>query len=275
MTTETKVCTSGRMGEVGSRAATSDVFVLGCARSGTSAIAGLLSNASYFMGEDLLAPNELNPGGYFQDRSVISINEELLDSVAPRTSAGTPSDYGWDRPRRGQRWLLRLPLHVRLSANEQQDSMMASLTRRKPFCLKDPRFVYTLPCWLKHATAPRVICVFRHPAEFVRSVFRLCLLSNDYHDFAVSVGQLFSVWHHAYRFVLASYPVGEWHFIEFSAPLDARALAGLGEYVGRELDRNTIRTEWQTAQRDIPLPAPVARMYRELQGRAIASRRSG
>jgi len=43
-----------------------NIIILGSGRSGTSMVAGTLSNKNHFMGDDLLSPHEKsNPKGFF------------------------------------------------------------------------------------------------------------------------------------------------------------------------------------------------------------------
>ena len=52
---------------------------IGCGRSGTSMLAGILHQNGWSLGEDLyIEPSDSNPKGFFEDRDVNSINEELL-----------------------------------------------------------------------------------------------------------------------------------------------------------------------------------------------------
>ena len=60
-------------------------LILGSGRSGTSMAAGILARAGYFMGEELWPADIGNPKGYFEDREVNKINDELIAPVAPKT----------------------------------------------------------------------------------------------------------------------------------------------------------------------------------------------
>ena len=58
-------------------------LILGSGRSGTSMAAGILARAGYFMGAELWPADIGNPKGYFEDREVNKINDELI-APAPR-----------------------------------------------------------------------------------------------------------------------------------------------------------------------------------------------
>ena len=63
------------------------IIVLGCHRSGTSMIAGVLSKMGVFVGDDLIMDTmPENPKGYYEDREAVAINADLLEE----------SDGGWD-----------------------------------------------------------------------------------------------------------------------------------------------------------------------------------
>jgi hypothetical protein len=52
-------------------------------------LAGILSQAGYFMGESLVLGAEGSPKGYFTDLEVNSINDDILSSLVPEKA------YGW------------------------------------------------------------------------------------------------------------------------------------------------------------------------------------
>lgn len=57
------------------------ILVLGTPRSGTSCVAGILHHLGVPMGKHLLPPDDLNPGGYFQDREFDAlITKHLSDN---------------------------------------------------------------------------------------------------------------------------------------------------------------------------------------------------
>ena len=58
-------------------------IVLGAGRSGTSLLAGLFQKSGYFSGNSLLAGSVSNPLGYFEDKEINAINEDLLAGAVP------------------------------------------------------------------------------------------------------------------------------------------------------------------------------------------------
>jgi hypothetical protein len=243
----------------------SDVFVVGCGRSGTSLIAGLLADAGYHTGRNMLPASPSNPKGFFQDADVIRLNEEILEACMPVKPAGVPPGYCWDLPRRGQRWLARLGKDATIRASEAQELAMARIAANKPFCLKDPRYSYTLAPWLRFAHAPKIVCAFRHPAEFVSSVFTLCQIEPSHHDIAVSVGQLFQVWQCAYSFLLARHDTKDWLFLEYESLFQPRGLQRLEGYLDIGLRADVVDRTLKRSDALVGLPPSVARLFARLQ----------
>lgn len=56
------------------------ICVMGCYRSGTSAVAGILHHLGVHMGSNFQEPNEGNPKGYFEDPEFIDINRKIYDA---------------------------------------------------------------------------------------------------------------------------------------------------------------------------------------------------
>ena len=87
---------------------------MGSGRSGTSMLAGILHQSGYFLGEGLYKPQESYPKGFFEYRSINSINEAILQQgktpgcpaalVAQRFAYYTPRCPGHNQHR-----LLSLP----------------------------------------------------------------------------------------------------------------------------------------------------------------------
>ena len=93
---------------------TRSTIILGCGRSGTSLVAGLLhESGAWQFNPDLLDPSGLNPKGFFESRTINGVNEKLL---AQHTRNYSPTfrrlpfyeRLGSHRYRDGQRWLAAL-----------------------------------------------------------------------------------------------------------------------------------------------------------------------
>lgn len=60
------------------------IIVLGCYRSGTSAIAGILSKLGVHMGDQFDPPNKNNPSGYWEDLAFKNIHKKFENSDDPK-----------------------------------------------------------------------------------------------------------------------------------------------------------------------------------------------
>src|SRR5215218_6590 len=146
-----------------------DCVVVGSGRSGTSLAAGLLARAGHDCGDDLLPADEGGPTGFFEARATNQLNELLL---APYDDALLDLD-GYSRPlRHGERWLAVLPPDVEIEVPSRLRDALASAVPASPYCLKDPRFGYTLDGWRPFLGEPLFICVFRHPLATAESIAR-------------------------------------------------------------------------------------------------------
>lgn len=133
---------------------TEPIFVLGCHRSGTSVVAGLLYKACGVSMGELMPPTDDNPLGYFEALGVVEAHRDLLGQME-RDWTCPPSTF---RP-----GLLDLS-----SLAEQVD-----IHKQLPnvWAMKDPRSMFLLPAW-SHLGVDRVrlIAVVRPPADTVRSI---------------------------------------------------------------------------------------------------------
>ena len=152
-------------------------LILGSGRSGTSMAAGILARAGYFMGAELWPADIGNPKGYFEDREVNKINDELIAPAAPKTPPhGLRKLLLGDIPILGnyQHWVAVLRPGVSISCPPAMSRRIAAVAARQPFCLKDPRFSYTLSAWRPFIGDALLLCVFRDPAVTAASIVREC-----------------------------------------------------------------------------------------------------
>lgn len=152
-----------------------NLLVLGCGRSGTSLMMGLLSKAGYYMGDDLYPPRDSNPKGFFECAEINNINEDILSLILPKR----PKIFGFELsksvPGNGQRWLARVPITESFKTNESINKRIEKAVNTNPFCYKDPRFSYTLPIWQPFLPSDTgYIVIFRHPSSTVKSILKEC-----------------------------------------------------------------------------------------------------
>lgn len=142
------------------------MFVLGCHRSGTSLLAGILSEAlrsadsdqAIATNADQLPPQVDNPGGFHESRQLVGFNEELLAQVG----------LDWQRP----------PLHPIHWQDPQifprlfdARPAFAQIAMHDAWVDKDPRLCLTYPAYW-HVLLRRVpvAAIVRHPFEVAGSL---------------------------------------------------------------------------------------------------------
>lgn len=133
--------------------------VVGMHRSGTSMVARMLNVAGMALGpeEDMLAPNEANTAGYWENRHFVQLNDELLTILGG----------GWDYP----------PPAVALGSDPALDrhrgkaeALIARFVGQEPWGWKDPRASLVLPFWLGLAPATKIVLCVRNPLEVASSL---------------------------------------------------------------------------------------------------------
>jgi hypothetical protein len=147
------------------------IAVLGMGRSGTSAIAGALRLMHVDLGSNLIDPDELNPTGYFEDASVITINRSLLCAIQSYEGDFKCLDHvDWNAPSIiGHRQPITEVLY-----REFRHSAL--------FAIKDPRLCRVWPVWARAVAdagwSLRYILPLRHPIEVVQSLQSLGTSTN-------------------------------------------------------------------------------------------------
>ncbi|MEO5595578.1 MAG: hypothetical protein ABIQ97_00305 [Lysobacteraceae bacterium] len=134
-------------------------------RSGTSAITGALGVLDVPLGLRLIDAGPDNPGGYWEQRDTVLLDEQLLHALG--------SD--WDDPTAlPASWLDGEP------ASEAAAAIRAlvadEFSGKSLWALKDPRLCRLLPLWRQELLAlgvqPSVVLVLRHPDEIAASLRR-------------------------------------------------------------------------------------------------------
>jgi hypothetical protein len=140
------------------------ICVLGMHRSGTSAMAGLLSLHGVEFGRNLMKAGEDNPKGFFEHYEVVGCHISLLEALGSYYDDILPLPAGWERrPETVQhREFLR-----RLIFNE--------FAGKPLWGFKDPRACRLLPLWFplfkELGSDPRFILMARNPDEIASSMF--------------------------------------------------------------------------------------------------------
>jgi hypothetical protein len=239
-------------------------LVLGCGRSGTSMVAGMLSNAGYDLGPRLLAPSVANPRGFFEDTETIGINEDLLAPWTQKMGRPWLTGRSTTRPLAdGERWLATLPSTLRVQADAAVTERIRQVTSVTPFCRKDPRYCYTLPAWLPYLANPLLVCVFRNPAATANSM--RALAAANYTDIEFTFADALATWTCMYRAVLRQHcAAGEWLFLHYDDALRGRTLARLERALDVSLDPSFADASLRRSPAAGAVSATASELYREL-----------
>ena len=96
--------------------------------------AGVLSQAGYYMGDNLYRANARNPKGFFECSEVNGINEDILERVVPDRPRIIGNWLFRHRPERNQRWLASLAVGTRLVAPEKGSCGASPIVSRTRAC---------------------------------------------------------------------------------------------------------------------------------------------
>jgi len=210
------------------------IIICGSGRSGTSAVARLVHESGISVGRDLIAPDEHNAEGYFEERLVVMMNDALLNDVGLHTwfSAASRAE-------------------ILAAAHARADTMCEIVATATP-AWKDPRFSWTLEAWMElMAEPPRVAVCLRSPEEVVASTLRYYGLAGDEPTRAVEHG-----WRAGYERLLEV--IDEYRLDAVSVifgDLDADpepAVAPLERFVGRKLDCGFVRRDLRHHRGGVP-----------------------
>lgn len=132
------------------------IFVLGCHRSGTSAVSGLLHKACGVSMGELMPATEDNPLGYFESQGIVDAHRGLLRQME-RDWTCPPSQFD--------------PEPLDLSALQEQVAIHRELP--SPWAMKDPRSMFLFPAWSALGLHEvRLVGVVRSPADTIKSIVK-------------------------------------------------------------------------------------------------------
>lgn len=235
-------------------------------------VAGLFAAAPYFQGARLHPPRPSNPRGFFEDADVNEINEAVLRPLVPERRSQEGIEYLADSPGRGQHWLARLPVDREILAAPSERARIGDVLSRGSFCLKDPRFCYTLHLWRERAPQARMICVFRRPQVVVASILKEMSLMPYLDDLALSVREAFQVWRLMYAHVLQRHAgTGQWLFVEYHDVFQSAALDRLADFSGAPIDRAFPTPELDRSPAVPAVDSVAGELYDELRTRSKAT----
>jgi hypothetical protein len=132
-------------------------------RSGTSALSGILRLLGFDLGADLLRPNEFNPTGYWENQSVVRLNERILSHLGASWSDVFLLPYHLDRTDLRE-----------VFEPEARALLDKGFSERRTWVLKDPRLSMLINFWLPYFRERNAsfIHVVRHPIEVANSLQR-------------------------------------------------------------------------------------------------------
>lgn len=162
LTSDSELDTREMTADLGTTLASARVLgVLGMHRSGTSLVAGLIANAGVAAGTEtgLFAGDQHNATGYYEQREIVALNDEILTSVGA-TWWSPPETLLSPRPE----WVARARDVAQTVGITGHDQRLA--------VFKDPRTSLTWPVWT-HALRRNVfpLIVVRHPVDVARSLW--------------------------------------------------------------------------------------------------------
>jgi hypothetical protein len=202
-------------------------LIVGCGRSGTSCLAGSIAAYGYNIGGTGHAGNHSNPKGYFETKEVNGINDTML--FADKRSVFTQGG------RHG--WLTRFPIGMCPRPLPDTESRIRAVVESEPFCLKDPRFSYTLPIWQTYLPHVTYICVFRHPGAVVNSMLKNCKTAPYLSNIQIDRQICYDIWRNMYAHLLC-HATPEWIFLHYSQVLDGTGLDVVESLLSIKSDRN-------------------------------------
>ncbi len=237
-------------------------------------VAGLFRSAGYFQGNEIHAPRDSNPRGFFEDAEVNNINEALLRPLLPERRMEGGVEYLADSPVHGQRWLARIPPTSIPGSTPAEGERIGAILARRPFCLKDPRFCYTLHLWRQQAPEARMICVFRRPQIAVASILKEIADMPYLANFALSVRGAFEVWRLMYLHVLQRQALtGEWLFVEYDDLFQSPILDRLADFSAAPIDYTFPDRSLDRSAAVTAVDPMADELYVELQVRSKATLR--
>ena len=139
--------------------------VTGMHRSGTSFTARALQllGASLGGSEGLMAPGPDNPAGYWENRDIKELNDEVLARLGGAWDLPPVLEHGWEHDESLD------PLRERASA-VLEDAFGAPGSNSGVIAWKDPRLSLLLPFWRTVTPIAATIVVVRDPGEVAASL---------------------------------------------------------------------------------------------------------
>lgn len=247
-----------------------DCLILGCGRSGTSMLAGILHQAGYFMGEAFHPPRDSNPKGFFEWPAINRINESLLaplgrSPLRHRLIKAVLKKNTVENPGPSQRWLMVPPAGADVGpVPSRTEAAIRSVLGKAPYAFKDPRFSFTLPAWRPFLEPDAVfLCVFRDPAATVASILKECRGQDYLANLYITRRDAYRVWTAVYRSVLDHLDpaFGRFLYVHYDQIADGSALPRLEEALQAGLTQDSVDPQLRRSRSRGRAPRAARELY--------------
>jgi hypothetical protein len=228
-------------------------------------LAGVLHSTGYYMGEQLLPATSSNPKGYFEDRALNNLNEDLLVQLVPVKPLGPRGRlYPW-RLSYGHLWLVTLDVNASVPTTSELEMRMRHIVNRPPFCFKDPRFCYTLDAWRPVLGDAIFLCVFREPGRTATSMITDSRERTYLRGLKLTRRRALGVWTSMYQHVLDRHSKrGQWLFVHYDQILDGSAIPRLEHVLETKIDTSFIDASLKRSHDSHNLPKRTLAIYQRL-----------
>ena len=232
-------------------------LILGCGRSGTSMLAGSIATAGYSIGGRGHAGNLGNPKGYFETREINNINDNMLFADS-RSQFTQGSRHGW---------LTRFPIGSIPRPLPDTESRIKAVTQTQPFCLKDPRFSYTLPIWQLYLPEVQYICMIRHPGAVVNSMMQNCKTAPYLSKIQIDRWICYDIWRCMYAHILR-HATSEWIFLHYNQILHGNGLDVVESLLNIEVNKEFPTATLCRSEQTNDIPGDIWHTYQLLCAKA-------
>lgn len=236
-----------------------NLLIFGSGRSGTSMVAGLLKGSGYFFGNNFnyLASRAGNPKGFYEDLEVNTINEDILAkrmvNIPEKIRRRFFPHFTFYRAR----WLAKIPVYYEFNSNSIVKKRISKIVAQQPFCLKDPRFSYTLPTWRPYLqSGTKFLVVYRDPDKTVQSILRECRETPVLWKLKLSKQRAYEIWYSMYGHILKNYnrdsEKENWFFLHYDQVFDKNEILRLEKFLNITTDWNFANKEFSRASGQEP-----------------------
>jgi hypothetical protein len=137
------------------------LVVLGMHRSGTSSLTGALHFTGFDIGKSIMPPADENPKGFFENTSLVDLNDKILEELYNLWSDTLFIPEGWHGSGLFENYKQRL-----------KDIFAEEYTGENPILIKDPRLCIVLPLYFDAFKQEGIDPVFLVCVEVANSLQR-------------------------------------------------------------------------------------------------------